>query len=355
MSVEILKNDAEWNSFLKVNPCASVYHTLKWRDIIRETFHYQPLYLLIRDNSGNVIGVCPGFIKNQMHFWIYDSIPYSDYGGPFIDEEFRREGMILLRNFLQEYCSNTGIDYAKFYLLEEDNLFNFQMLPFAWVERPIGVMEVDLKTTSPDFLWNKVYSRTQRKRVRRIERDDFQLQEAKTKSDFLDFYASYVQTMEDINGSADSYRLLENIWNTLYPSNLRLWILRSSKIVGAEFFLKTDEISCSRYEAIDRRQAGSQFSPSNFLRWVEIKKAFQEGKKRVSFGTTSIDPTNSHYLQKKRAGASFHPQQVLWYPFTATGYALLRARRKLGPIWKDNRAKLPVTVRKLMEEKLLRL
>lgn len=355
MFVEILKDDGEWTTFLKTIPNASFYHTLKWRDIIQRTFNYTPLYLTIRDESGKVVGVCPGFIKSSMHFKIYDSIAYSDYGGPIIRDHFGRQGMLLLRNFLQRFCSSAGIEYAKFCFLEESGLSKFCRLPSAYVERTRGVMEIDLKTTSSDFLWNEFYSGRDRKRLRHFERAGFQIQEAQTKSDLLEFYNLYVQDMKDIGGSPDPYRLIENMWHAFYPSNLRLWILRNDRIVGAELFLLTEGGSYARYSAVDREQAGSHFTPFNYIGWIEIKRACQEGKRCVSFGSTSSDPSHPHHVQKERVGASFHMQDMIWCPFTSMGCSLLRARGKAVPIWKATRSFFPAILKSFLEGALLRL
>jgi predicted N-acyltransferase len=354
ISVEVLKNDAEWTAFLKAHPQASFYHTLKWRDIVEKTFGYRKLYLLIKNPAGCIVGVCPGFIKSQIGFKIYDSLPYSDYGGPIIENSFRQEGMALLVNFLSEYCSTAGIEYGKFYFQSEDGFHSLLKQPSTYIERPIGTMEINLGITSSDFLWNKVYSGTQRKRIRRIEREGNVVQEAKSKSDLLEFYNLYLQNMAYIGGSPDPYELIEEIWNKLFPNYLRLWLLRNGKLIGAEFFLKTEKSSYSRYATVDRKSAGN-VSISSYLRWMEIKKSEQEKRQLVSLGTTTCNPSDQHYIQKRRAGATFHQQEVVWYPFTGVGYTLLRVRGKIVPIWKADRNKLPGTIRKLMEQKLLKL
>jgi hypothetical protein len=355
MFVEILKDDKDWTTFLNAIPNASFYHTLKWRDVVQRTFSCTPLYLTIRDELEKVVGVCPGFIKSSMHFKTYDSIAYSDYGGPLILDHFGRQGMLLLRDFLQKFCLNTGIDLAKFCILEESGLSGFCKLPSAYVERTRGVMEIDLKTTSSDFLWNEFYSGRDRKRLRRFERVGFQIQEAQTKSDLLEFYNLYTKSMRDIGGSPDPYRLIENMWNILYPANLRLWILRNDKIVGAELFLQTESASYARYSAVDREQAGTRFTPFDYISWTEIKRACQEGKRCVSLGSTSSDPYNPHHIQKKEVGASFHRQDMIWCPFTSIGYSLIRARSKAVPIWRATRAFLPVVLKSFLEDAFLRV
>jgi predicted N-acyltransferase len=353
MFVEEMKSVKEWEDFLEVTPKGTFYHSIKWKEVVQRTFNYSSLYLVIKDNTGRIVGICPGFITSSMYSKIYDSIPHSDYGGPIMENHYAEGGSLLLRNFLQEFCPGEGIGYAKFFFLDESGLSRFFKSQSGGTERTVGTMEIDLKTTPSDFLWNKRYSRNLKKRIKRVEQDGFQAQEAKTKSDLLEFYNLYTQNMKHIGASPDPFRFVENMWNALHPDNLRIWLLRKDRAVGAELFLQNKKGSYARYAAVDREQARARLSPINYLRWVEIEKAEQEGRRYVSFGSTPSDPYHPYRLQKERIGCSFHPQEMMWYSFTSTGYALIRTRAKTAPAWKAVRRFLPIGLRGFLERRLL--
>jgi len=350
MYIENMKSTEEWEDFLRVATGRTFYHSIKWKEVIQRTFSYRPLYLAIKDNAGKIFGICPGFITSSMRIKIYDSIPYSNYGGPIIEKHYAKRGSFLLRNFLQEFCLSEGIYYAKICFLEESGLSKFFKSPLGCTERAKGVMEVDLKTASPDFLWNKMFSKNLKKSIKRIEKNGFQAQEARTKSDLLEFYNLYVQTMKHIGAYPDPYRFTENMWNVLHPDNLRVWLLRKNGLVAGELFFKYGQGEYSHYAVVDRKQPVHE--AINYLRWVEIKKAEQEGKRYVSFGSTPSDPNHKYHLQKKRIGNSFHPQEMVWYPLTSTSYILLRARAKTASAWKAIRDFLPVGLEGFLERKL---
>jgi len=353
MYVEEMKSAREWEDFLKVIPNRTFYHSIKWKEVVQKTFNFNSLYLTIKENTGRIVGICPGFITSSMYTKIYDSIPHSDYGGPLMENHYAEGGSLLLRDFLQKFCPSRGIGYAKFLFLDETRLSKFFRSQSGATERALGIMKIDLKTTPSGFLWNKVFSRNLKKKVRHVEQDGFQAQEAKTKSDLLEFYNLYVQNMKHIGASPDPFRFVENMWNTLHPDNLRIWLLRKDRAVGAELFLQDKDGSYAHYAAVDREQARARLSPINYLRWVEIGKAEQEGRRFVSFGSTPSDPLNRYRLQKERIGGSFQQQERIWYSFTSTGFALVQARARIAPAWKAIRRFLPIGLKGFLERRFL--
>jgi hypothetical protein len=355
MSIELLKNDREWASFLETNQTASFYHGLKWRDVIRETFNLEPLYLLIRDHSGRVVGIYPSFIRNFMNLKVCDSLFFSDYGGPIIEDHFVKTGMFLLRNFLKDFCPRIGVDFVRFNFMEENHFSFFLKNQSTFIGKASGVMEVDLSAVTSDFLWHKVLSAGTRRKIRVVERLGYQLEEAKSRSDLLEFFNLYSQNMRSIGVISDSRQLIENIWRSFFPNDLRIHLLRKDKLVAAEFFFVNNHGSYDRYSAIDRESVGNRLSPSIYLRWMEIKKAEREGKKLVSFGATSSDPYHPHHFQKLKNGACFHLQEKMLCPFSTKGNVFVFMNGKAVPIWQAYKELLPARLREFLNGKLFRV
>jgi hypothetical protein len=355
MFIETLKSDKEWREFTKNNPNATFYHTIKWKDVIQRTFQYEPLYLVIKEYDNRVLGVCPGFITGASGIKIFDSIPFSDYGGPLIDNNYVQQGSKLLSKFFLDYFPSKGIKYVKICTMEA-NTSKFIQVPIVYSEHAKGVMEIDLKLTSSDFLWNKVFSRNLKKKINHVEADGYNAQEAKTKSDLLDFYDLYSRNMkEHVCATPDPFQFIENMWEMLYPDNLRIWLLRKERTIAADFFLKTKNGSFAHYAAIDKSQLTARISPIDYLRWLEIKKAEEEGKQIVSLGSTPSDPTGRYFIQKRRIGGVFRPQEEVWFPVTSLGYTLLQTMGIVAPIWKNIRQFLPVGLSNFLNRKLLSL
>ena len=113
MHVEELKNKREWETFLQDSTDGTFYHSLKWKEVIQKSFHHSALYLTIKDTNGTIVGICPGFIMSSLHMKTYYSTPCSDYGGPVIAGHYVEQASFSLRSFLQRFCSDKDITYAK--------------------------------------------------------------------------------------------------------------------------------------------------------------------------------------------------------------------------------------------------
>jgi hypothetical protein len=350
MFVEELRNKAEWEGFLQASSNGTFYHSLKWKEVIQRSFAHPPLYLAIRDLNGGLVGICPGFILGSGNMKIYHSTPYSDYGGPIIAEHCVERASSSLLGFLQSFCSSNGIAYAKICFTDGKSLRSFQS-PLRYVDSSTGVMRIDLKATPSYCIWNKVFSARMRKKIRQMERVGFQAEEAKTKSDLRDFYALYNENMKYIGASPFTYEFMENIWNLLYPENFRIWVLGKDRRIGGIAVFKHGGWTYWVYVGIDRKRSG-HYSVIPYLVWQEIRKAEEEGYRYVSLGSTPSDPRDTHHLQKKDLGASFCQQKMVWYPFNYTGRILLLTRSKAVGSWKTIRAFLPLSLRRILENRL---
>jgi len=216
-----------------------------------------------------------------------------------------------------------------------------------------GTMEIDLKATPSDFIWNKIFSKNRRRKIRRIERDGFQAREARTKSDLRDFYTLYYENMKYIGGSPYPYKFMENMWSILYPENLRIWLVEKDKIIAGISVLKYERKTYWTYAGINRKQCG-RASVVPYLLWKEIDKAEEEGCRWISLGGTSSDPKNPYHIQKKWLGASFCQQEMVWYPFSPNGRILLQTRAKAVSAWKTFKNFLPHGLKGVLESKLSR-
>lgn len=351
MQVEELNNQSEWESFLQASSGATIYHSPQWREVIRRSFPaLSPLYLAIRKADQKLIGMFPGFVMSLGNIKMYHSTPYSDYGGPVIAEHFVEQGSSSLLSFLHDFCSKNGIAYAKICFLDDRSMRSFHSR-IAHTESTTGVMDINLEATPSRDIWNRVFSARMRKKIRLIDRDGFQTEEAKTRSDLKDFYALYTKNMKCIGASPFEYDFMKNIWDVLYPKNLRILMIGKNRRIGGIAILKYGKSTYWVYVGIDRRYS-DKYSIIPYLVWQEIKKAEGEGYRHVSLGSTSCNPMDVHYLQKMSLGASFHRQETVWYPFDCRGRILLLTRSKIVGTWKATRSLLPSDFRLGLEKVL---
>jgi hypothetical protein len=354
MYVEILKNNGEWNEFLKHSPNGTFFHSLEWREVIKRSFPYRDLYVTTKNSEGKIVGICPGFIKKEMHVRIYDSLPHSDYGGPVIESCYMKRASAFLRGFLESFCYRNNVAYGKICIMDETLERLFQS-PLVHIDSSVGVIEVDLKATPSNLIWNKVFDYTQRRKIRVLERDSFRSEMAESMSDLTDFYRLYCSNMQYIGVPPRSYGFMQEMWRVLYPKNIRIWLVGKEKRIGGIVVFKHMQSTYAVYAGINRDKRYSRYSIIPYLLWREIRQAEEEGYRYVSLGTTTSDPNSPYHLQKLGFGGRFRQQRVVRYPFTPIGRLLTRTRSRTVSIWRNVKNFLPRGKSQLLEKRLSRL
>lgn len=77
--------EAEWQTYVKSAPHASVYHALEWRDVLLRAFGHRSWYLMAQDD-GETRGVLPLVeMKSSLFGHFFVSLPFLDYGGILAD------------------------------------------------------------------------------------------------------------------------------------------------------------------------------------------------------------------------------------------------------------------------------
>lgn len=345
MLVDILKDPSEWETFLKKCPASTVFHSLQWKEVIQKSFPYSAHYITIRDDNDSIIGVCPGFIRKQMHMKFFDSTPHSDYGGPL----FNGNNIVEFYGHLKKYFNNLSnaehLTFSKCFLNHDFFDHNY-VFPTAFIETGTGVIEIDLKQTSSDFLWNNVYSNHRRYWINKIERQNIHARLADSISDLKEFYNLYYKNMNSINVSPRPYDFIQNMWKYLYPKHLRIWLLEKNDSVGGLLVLKQNGKSYCCHVGIDREKS-KNIPVINYLTWKEIKLAESDGYRMVSLGTTPNDRKNIHFSKKIAIGGRFKQQKKMWYPLNPRGIGIIKTVKLLQNVSK----RFPVTIQKSLKNK----
>lgn len=354
MYVEELTNANEWEDFVKSVPSGTFYYSLKWKQVIQKSFAYDPLYLVVRDARDKMVGVCPGFITKSFGTKIYDSTPLSDYGGPAIEASHLSEASFAIMNFLRNLSNSKGVRYSRFRVTEK-SLGTHLKWNLCYTESCIGVMEVDLIKTPPAFIWNTIFSGRRRNLFRKMERKGFQVREAQTRADLRVFYNLYLGNMMRIGRHPLPYSFMESVWNALFPSHVRIWILEGEKPIGSALFFKHSQKTFGAYIGINRAESRAQalrVKVADYITWAEIKKAEEEGFKCVSLGSTPSVPDHKYFVQKSSLGCVFIPQMILRSPLCLSGRILTQLRSPSVNAWKAIRSSLPSRLVRIIEGEL---
>jgi hypothetical protein len=357
MQIEEMSNEKEWDTFVCSSNTGTFYHSIKWKEVIEKSFPHHALYLVVKDAGGKVVGVSPGFITESLHARIYDSTPYSDYGGPLIEASHVSKASFAILDFLRNLSSSKGLSYARFRVTGK-SLESHLRSQIGYAQSNLGVMEINLRATPSRFIWSNLFSSNRRKKFKQMERKGFQVREVRTRSDLRVFYSLYLNNMMRIGARPYPYNFMENIWDTLFPSHVRIWILEDQKPLAAKLFFRFAKKSFSAFVGLERDQQqvySHASSPVDYLSWTEIKKAEEEDLWRVSLGSTPSNPDSKYFVQKSSMGCILVPQAIVWTPLCSLGQILIQMRAPSVYIWKAVRTSLPSPLARILEGKLARL
>jgi len=361
MFVEELKNKREWDEFLQASPDGTFYHSLEWKEVVERSFPHSALYLTIKDANEKIVGICPGFIQSSMHMKFYHSIPYSDYGGPVIGREYTEQASILLRSFIQSFCSNKGIAYAKICFLK-DGSESFFKSPRCYVNDGKGVVNLDIGKNPPAFIWNSIFRKKHRKKINRFKKDGFQVREASTRSDLKLFFSLYSQNMKHIGAQAYPAMFFDNMWNLLYPENFNILFVEGRETLGGLAFFRHRQTIYLTYLGLDRKLASSlsrAYNVAPFLYWSAIEWAEKHNCRYICFGSTPASPKSEservNLSQKVMFGGSFAQQEIVFVPFNYYALTLLLLRSKITTAGKAMRHVFPQRLQRTVELRLGRL
>jgi len=355
MFVEELKNTKEWEDFLKGTPGATFYHSIKWKNVIEKSFSHPTIYLLVKDENGRLVGVCPTVILTSGHLRMLDSLPHSDLGGPVIEKRYIEEASFSLLRFIEEFSSEKDISCAKICFLKGGSEQFFKS-PRCYVNNNKGIVELDLAAKPSDFIWNKIFRAAQRKEIRRFKADGFQVREAHVKSDLRKFCTVYYTSMKHIGTSGKPYTFFENVWSQLYPKNFNILLVEKKRTVGGQAFFKYGRRIYLTYIGMDRKSLKSRYKIHPYLYWESIKWAEENGFRYVCFGSTPAHPKSAHeranYSQKVMFGGSFLQQETVFIPFDFYAFTALFLGSKAIKSWKVMRNILPAKLQQTIESRL---
>jgi hypothetical protein len=343
----VIQHTALFNSTLEkeqVGKDLTFFHTAKWKEVLMEEFGYESAYLSVPN------AVLPAFIQNFGPFNALVSLPKSDYGGPVASN---LEALVHLCQELFEHCNERGVTYARLCLLNPLHVKLFQSYA-EYVSLAKGVMELDLSQVNSEFVWNHVFSSRTRKHVRHLEKSSFQAYEASSLEELKAFYRVYNLNIRHLGATPHDFSFLQRVWQHLYSSNVRVWLMGKTDVVGGLLVLKDQTACYSYFLGIDREKA-PKYSIYQYLFWRELLRAQNEGLKKISLGSTPSNSQDVHYKIKKEFGATFHQQQIMWIPTNAKGHLLLQMRRHTENAWKQNRHRLPRELKRIIENRLVQL
>lgn len=270
----------EWDAFVLGHKNGSIYHTSSWQSIIRSAYGHRPLYIILKDKIGNIIGGMPLFlVKGFWNSMRIISVPCAQTCNPLFNCQTDYDKILEYLNYvMREYrCryaeirTTTEIDLAtKSYRSKRQN-YSIYILD---LNKPL------------DKIRQSFHKSCIRRAIEKANKSAIHLAEGESEVDLREFYNLYLAMRKRYGLLPQPFSFFKAMWRELHHKGQMDVLLAkvSGKVVSSLILLKFKDRVTYEYGASNAEMLNIR--PSHFLLWEGIKKAATSGYKEFDFGRT---------------------------------------------------------------------
>jgi FemAB-related protein (PEP-CTERM system-associated) len=298
-----VRHEAEWQTYVRSVPHASMYHALEWRDVLRSSFGHRSWYLMAQD-GGRTRGVLPLVeMKSSLFGHFLVSLPFLDYGGILADAP---EYEMALASAAVRLASKRGAHH-----IELRQPFAAEGGPeTGWKLRQHKAALVIPLYRDPNSHWSGLSSRL-RGKVRKAEKSGATFSVGAIEG-LDDFYRVFSLNMRDLGTPVYSPAFFQNILRFAKDAAVLLVHRGRRPVAGAIALRRGERIElpwiCSDYSQ-------SSLSMNEYLYWNAIEWACRSGARELDLGRCSVDGGTFRFKMQWNPKAC----PLFWYYWLAPG------------------------------------
>jgi hypothetical protein len=276
--------DARYDAYVRAHPRATIYQLGAWARILGKCYRFEPRYLALAGEQGDLCGVLPLLYKKGL---VSDararSLPVFPAGGPLADTRGQEVALVrTARDTLDEHTHTLAVISPNDY---SDALAEFvtDLLPPRWmlrVQPDLDQVRAGWRGTSKNLFRN----------LNKADKAGFQFREGTSARDLTAFYRLYLRTMRKHRTLPRRLRQLQLTRDLLGPGGFRLFLVEHDGRLAAggvfHVFGRTVELI---YNGSD--ESLLDLRPNHALYWNVMRWADANGHDTFDFGEAS--PTTS--------------------------------------------------------------
>ena len=302
-------NAMDWEVVNENSPHGSLFHTLKWKRLLEESFERYAVtryFLIYRDMQP--VALCPFFERGISGFKTLVTLPDVSLNpcDHLVTGDSCNAGRLV--EICEDIARSQGASFITFGVCGE------HPSAFARLGVPLystgGRMVLDLSKKPPDWIWKHEFSNNQRNKIRRFDKDGFVLDHITSREGLATFYPYYAADLHCIGGRPHPLSYFEKLLTSYSgesPDGVMLTVLRKGESVAGgllALFWNVRRILYWRYFSLNR-SLPNVYTPFYYLVWHAVKEAYERGCRVVDFGGTPADPTDAHHRMKAEFGCSY--------------------------------------------------
>ena len=323
---------ADWQAYVDQHPRATLYHDVRWRDTIRNSFGHATNYLIARDGeSATVCGVLPLVRQRSLLFGDFlTSLPFVNYGGALADSAAIE---LTLMDAAGQLGARLGVRHVE---------FRDTSLRAGWPCRDDKVAMHLTLPEDPQALLAGLGSKL-RAQIRRPQRDGATVELRSGTTGTLavldEFYAVFAHNMRDLGTPVYAKRWFAAICRA-FADQVAISIARvGGRAVGAGFLVRHRATMEIPWASTLRSTNSSGINM--LLYWHHLEHAIRQGCRVFDFGRSTRDSGTFRFKQQWGA----QPTPLYWHYWLPDGgepphlnpdnprYKLAIAAWRRLPVW----------------------
>jgi FemAB-related protein (PEP-CTERM system-associated) len=293
-----------WDAYVSARRDGTFFHTLAWRQAVREAFGHESVYLVAK-REGRLVGVLPLLqVASRIAGRMLVSVPYGVGGGIVADDEAVARDLFEAARAAAEQRHCPTIDLRSERALIDD-------LPV--VDRYVGFRRALPEQADEVLAW---LPRKARAAVRNA-RDKYGLTVAFGDEHLKEVWRLYALSMRRLASLTYPYRFFDRL---VAHTPDRHWVCvvewDGRVVAGLVTFLFKDTVLPYFVGTID---AAKRCSAANFIYYCVMTRAVEEGYHVFDFGRSRRDNTGSCNFKRFNG---FQPHSLAYQVFRADGRPL---------------------------------
>lgn len=306
-------HDSRWDSFVESHPAGTFFHLSIWREIVRRSFGYEPIYLYAEE-EGRLKGILPLFLVKS---WIFGkslvAVPMGVYGGVVAASETASRLLLERATQLAEerrvrYLEIRANPYAAPAMMESGNGARGR-----WSRKDLYVTFLSEIEPTEDANMSRI-PRKQRRMVRQGAKHG--LTATFDNSRLREFYDVYAESVRNLGTPVYGLYYFKNLVELLRERCKVLLVEHQGRVIaGVMSFFYKDQV-LPYYGGASKRYF--HLAPNDFMYWELMRYAAARGCKLFDFGRSKQG--TGAYDFKRHWG--FEPRPLPYWYYTPNGHQL---------------------------------
>jgi FemAB-related protein (PEP-CTERM system-associated) len=287
----------DWDEYVCRHPAATLDHLWHWRDVFRDVFRHDTVYLSAR-RGGRIVGVLPLVrFRSRLFGRFVVSLPFLNYGGVLADDEAVAGALV-----------ERAVEIAHRFRASHIELRHIGRQCPALPYRQHKLRLARPLPPTPEALWDGL-DRKVRNQVRKAQKEG--LVATHGGAELLDdFYRVFACNMRDLGTPVYSRRLFEETLRR-FPDQARVVLVRKDgrALAGGLCLRFRDTVLVPWASSL---RAFRHLCPNMLLYWAMIEAAIESGARTFDFGRSSPGAgTHQFKLQWGAIETPLHWEYVL--------------------------------------------